>query len=63
MAIITGGAPAGRVVYRFRARITFHAFETASDYVAGEVYNVRAGNDLLHGLVQTWITENKVEAI
>ena len=58
-----GRVPAEPILYSFKALTDFYAVEVKSQYSRGEVYRVRNNNDKLHKLVQSWITEGKVEII
>jgi len=49
--------------YHFRPLQTFEEPQTLSTYMEGLLYTVRPGNDLLHGLVQGWLEEKKVELV
>ena len=60
---VKGRAPTEPVVYRFRPRTFFESKENGSTYVGGQVYHVRAGNDMLDGLVKRWKAKGLVEIL
>lgn len=60
---VYGRMPQERVLRRFTPTIKFWSDEFSSEYVMGQVYSIREGNDKLAYFADQWNKEGKIRYI
>ena len=63
MEKIKAKVPGERVVWQFIPLHDFFSEVLQSEYITGQVYSVREGNDTLNALANEWVNDGNVRKI